>query len=74
MRQKRHKAVGFPNFHVGGGTVQGTFALNFTHALAMQAEHTTALIASCLIDGIREMEMTPQGEDRGEPDAGAEGR
>jgi cyclohexanone monooxygenase len=55
---------GFPNFHIVGGTAQGTTAFNFTHTLSMQAEHATAIIERCLAKGIRTMEVTPQAEDR----------
>ena len=58
--------AGFPNFHIVGGTAQGTTAFNFTHTLAMQAEHATALIARCLAEGIRTMEVTSQAESRWE--------
>ena len=58
--------AGFPNFHIVGGTAQGTTAFNFTHTLAMQAEHATALIARCLAEGIRTMEVTSQAENRWE--------
>ena len=55
---------GFPNFHIIGGTAQGTTAFNFTHTLSMQAEHATAIIERCLAEGIRTMEVTPEAEDR----------
>jgi cyclohexanone monooxygenase len=55
---------GFPNFHVIGGTAQGTTAFNFTHTLSMQAEHATAIIERCLAEGIRTMEVTSAAEDR----------
>jgi len=55
---------GFPNFHVVGGTAQGTTAFNFTHTLSMQAEHATAIIERCLAEGVRTMEVTPEAEDR----------
>jgi cyclohexanone monooxygenase len=54
----------FPNFHIVGGTAQGTTAFNFTHTLSMQAEHATAIIERCLAEGIRAMEVTPEAEDR----------
>ena len=60
------QTAGFPNFHIVGGTAQGTTAFNFTHTLAMQAEHATALIARCLADGIRTMEVTSDAETRWE--------
>jgi cyclohexanone monooxygenase len=56
--------AGFPNFHIVGGTVQGTIAFNFTHTLAMQAEHATAIIEHCIENGVRAMEVTPEAEDR----------
>jgi cyclohexanone monooxygenase len=56
--------AGFPNFHIVGGTAQGTTAFNFTHTLAMQAEHATTLIARCMAQGIRAMEVTAEAEDR----------
>jgi cyclohexanone monooxygenase len=55
---------GFPNFHIIGGTAQGTTAFNFTHTLSMQAEHATAIIERCLAEGVRTMEVTPEAEDR----------
>lgn len=55
---------GFPNFHIVGGTTQGTTAFNFTHTLDMQAEHAAELITRCLDDGIAAAEVTPQAEDR----------
>jgi cyclohexanone monooxygenase len=58
--------AGFPNFHIIGGTAQGTTAFNFTHTLSMQAEHATAIIERCLTEGIRTMEVTPEAEDRWE--------
>jgi cyclohexanone monooxygenase len=57
---------GFPNFHIIGGTAQGTTAFNFTHTLSMQAEHATAIIERCLAEGVRTMEVTPEAEDRWE--------
>ena len=56
--------AGFPNFHIVGGTQQGTTAFNFTHTLDMQAEHAAALIARCLEEGIASAEVTPEAEDR----------
>jgi cyclohexanone monooxygenase len=56
--------AGFPNFHIVGGTAQGTTAFNFTHTLSMQSEHATALIERCLAHGVRTMEVTPEAEDR----------
>ena len=53
---------GFPNFHIVGGVAQGTIAFNFTHTLAMQAAHATAIITRCLDQGIRSMEVTPAAE------------
>jgi cyclohexanone monooxygenase len=55
---------GFPNFHIVGGTAQGTTAFNFTHTLLMQAIHAVDLIARCLRDGVRTMEVTPDAEHR----------
>ncbi|MEJ1969431.1 MAG: NAD(P)/FAD-dependent oxidoreductase [Rhizomicrobium sp.] len=55
---------GFPNFHIVGGTAQGTTAFNFTHTLSMQAEHATDLIARCLQGGVRTMEVTDDAERR----------
>lgn len=56
--------AGFPNFHIVGGTQQGTTAFNFTHILDMQAEHAAALVAGYLADGIDSAEVTPEAEDR----------
>ncbi|MEI9991985.1 MAG: NAD(P)/FAD-dependent oxidoreductase [Rhizomicrobium sp.] len=56
--------AGFPNFHIVGGTAQGTTAFNFTHTLSMQAVHATDLIARCLESGVRTMEVTPEAEQR----------
>ncbi|AUW57426.1 monooxygenase [Sphingobium sp. SCG-1] len=53
---------GFPNFHIIGGTLQGTTAFNFTHTLLMQAEHAAALIARCRAQGVQTMEVTPEAE------------
>lgn len=55
---------GFPNFHIVGGTAQGTTAFNFTHTLDMQAAHAVELIARCLSDNVRTMEVTPDAEER----------
>lgn len=55
---------GFPNFHIVGGTAQGTTAFNFTHILAMQAEHATGIIAQCLTDNVRTFEVTADAEAR----------
>lgn len=55
---------GFPNFHIVGGTAQGTTAFNFTHTLQMQAEHAVAIIRDCLDRGIRTLEVTPEAEER----------
>lgn len=55
---------GFPNFHIVGGTAQGTTAFNFTHTLQMQAEHAIAIIKYCLDRGIKTMEVTPEAEER----------
>ncbi|MGA2291819.1 flavin-containing monooxygenase [Bradyrhizobium sp.] len=55
---------GFPNFHIVGGTAQGTTAFNFTHTLSMQAAHATAIVERCLAKGVRTMEVTPEAEDR----------
>jgi len=58
------QTAGFPNFFIVGGTLQGTTAFNFTHILDMQATHATELVARCLRDGVRTMEVTEQAEDR----------
>ena len=55
---------GFPNFHIVGASAQGTTAFNFTHTLAMQAEHTVTLIARALRNGIRTMEVTHAAEQK----------
>ena len=55
---------GFPNFHIVGGTAQGTTAFNFTHTLQMQAEHTVALIQHCIENDIKTMEVTAEAEER----------
>ena len=55
---------GFPNFHIVGGVQQGTTAFNFTHTLAMQAAHAVDLIARCLADDVRTLEVTPEAEQR----------
>ena len=55
---------GFPNFHIVGGTSQGTTAFNFTHTLLMQAEHAVAIIAGCIADDIHSFEVTPEAEER----------
>ncbi|WP_298020999.1 NAD(P)/FAD-dependent oxidoreductase [uncultured Parasphingopyxis sp.] len=55
---------GFPNFHIVGGVNQGTTAFNFTHTLAMQAEHACDIIAQCLEDGVAAMEVTEEAERR----------
>ena len=55
---------GFPNFYIVGGHIQGTKAFNFTHTLAMQAEHAVDLIARCVRDSVRTMEVTPEAEER----------
>jgi len=55
---------GFPNFHVVGGTMQGTTAFNFTHTLQMQAEHAVAIIDQCLKEGVKSMEVTADAEER----------
>jgi len=55
---------GFPNFYIIGGHIQGTKAFNFTHTLAMQAEHAVALIARCVREGVRTMEATAEAEQR----------
>jgi cyclohexanone monooxygenase len=55
---------GFPNFHIVGGTAQGTTAFNFTHTLRMQAEHAAEIIAHCQARGIAALEPTPDAEER----------
>ncbi|MEM5516295.1 NAD(P)/FAD-dependent oxidoreductase [Henriciella sp. AS95] len=55
---------GFPNFHVVGGTEQGTTAFNFTHTLEMQSRHAVEMIAKCLNQDIKVMEVTREAEDR----------
>ncbi|MEI9851192.1 MAG: NAD(P)/FAD-dependent oxidoreductase [Sphingomonas sp.] len=55
---------GFPNFHVVGGTAQGTTAFNFTHTLQMQAEHAVHIVRWCLDQGVKAMEVTPEAEQR----------
>lgn len=55
---------GFPNFHIVGGTAQGTTAFNFTHVLLMQAEHAVAIIGHCLASDIQTFEVTVAAEDR----------
>jgi len=55
---------GFPNFHIVGGTAQGSTAFNFTHILAMQAEHAAELIDRSLRGGVRTQEVTPDAERR----------
>jgi cyclohexanone monooxygenase len=53
---------GFPNFYIVGGHIQGAKAFNFTHTLAMQAEHAVDLIARCVGAGVETFEATPQAE------------
>ena len=53
----------FPNFHLVGGSVQGTKAFNFTHTLDMQAEHAAAQIARCLEDDVHACSVTPAAEE-----------
>jgi cyclohexanone monooxygenase len=55
---------GFPNFHIVGGTAQGTTAFNFTHTLLMQAEHAAAIIDHCLASDVHSYEVTPAAEER----------
>lgn len=55
---------GFPNFYIVGGHIQGTKAFNFTHTLAMQAEHAVELIARCINDDVETFEVTPAAEQR----------
>lgn len=55
---------GFPNFHIVGGTQQGTTAFNFTHTLRMQAEHAAEIVAHCRDAGIAALEPTPDAEQR----------
>lgn len=55
---------GFPNFHIVGGTQQGTTAFNFTHTLRMQAEHAAEIIAYCNAAGIGALEPAPEAEER----------
>lgn len=54
---------GFPNFYIIGGHIQGTKAFNFTHTLAMQAEHAVDLIARNVAAG-QGMEVTAEAEAR----------
>ncbi len=56
--------AGFPNFHLVGGTLQGTTAFNFTHVLDMQATHAAELIVRCLREGVAAMEVTEAAEDK----------
>lgn len=53
---------GFPNFYIIGGHIQGTKAFNFTHTLAMQAEHAVDLIARCVEGGVETFEVTSDAE------------
>lgn len=55
---------GFPNFHIIGGSAQGTTAFNFTHTLDMQATHAVEQIVRCLTTGVRTMEVTHAAEQR----------
>lgn len=55
---------GFPNFHIVGGVAQGTTAFNFTHILAMQADHAVDLISRCVDKGVAVMEVTADAETR----------
>ena len=55
---------GFPNFHIVGGTAQGTTAFNFTHTLRMQAEHAAEIIAHCRANGVTALEPTAEAEER----------
>lgn len=55
---------GFPNFHIVGGTAQGTTAFNFTHTLRMQAEHAADIIAHCRSQGIAALEPSTDAEER----------
>lgn len=56
--------AGFPNFHLIGGTAQGTTAFNFTHTLDMQATHAADILRHCLENGVVQWEVTPEAEDR----------
>ncbi len=53
---------GFPNFYIVGGHIQGTKAFNFTHTLAMQAEHAVNLIADCVAKDVETFEVTNEAE------------
>jgi cyclohexanone monooxygenase len=55
---------GFPNFHIVGGTAQGTTAFNFTHTLRIQAEHAAEIISHCRRTDIAALEPTAEAEER----------
>ena len=55
---------GLPNFHVVGGSEQGTTAFNFTHTLQMQERHAVGIIGKCIEKRVRTMEVTRAAEDR----------
>ena len=55
---------GFPNFHVVGGTEQGTTSFNYTHTLQTQASHAVDIIRFCRDKGVEVMEVTREAEDR----------
>ncbi|MEZ5931029.1 MAG: NAD(P)/FAD-dependent oxidoreductase [Alphaproteobacteria bacterium] len=51
---------GFPNFHIVGGTAQGTLAFNYTHVLEIQGEHAVDQIACDLAEGIDVSEVSEE--------------
>lgn len=56
------KIAGFPNFQIVGTYTQASQSFNYTHVTAYQAAHAAKVIAKCLREGIRTVEVTEAAE------------
>ena len=57
-------ASGFPNFHIVGTLAQASQSANYPQVTAFQTKHAARLVAKCLRENIRTMEVTVEAEGR----------
>lgn len=55
---------GFPNFHIVGTLAQASQSFNYPHVTSRQTQQAARLIARCLKDNVRVMEVTEEAEQR----------
>lgn len=56
----------FPNFFIVGALSQATVSWNFPHAMGEQARHAASMVAYCIQNDIKAIEVTEDAEERWE--------